>query len=911
VVQIAADKSELDRLEALILQLLAESSGDILADDNLIVTLDQSGSTTEAVSERMKGAEKTMAEIEDARREFMPVAVRASILYFVVADMGNIDPMYQWSLEYFSQLFRMRMGASTKSEDPKERVKIIIDDMTLNTYIDICRGLFEDHKLCFSLLIACNVLKSSNAISKAEWLFFLRGLEAAKAALPGDFAWPEGPKWLPENTWRGIVTLEEMTLREKNQAFMGLQQFILSDERQWQSYYDNETMYELKMPSGLASSLTPFQQLLVIRTLRENFTTFGCRAAVAAALGEDFVASPPADLVGAFNSSINTTPLIFILSAGADPTANLLKLAKDRGYEDRLHILSLGQGQGPKAEKLVTLARENGDWVCLQNCHLAASWMNALERLQETQNPEQIDPDYRLWLTSMPTPVFPVPVLQSGVKMTNEPPKGLKFNLGSTFTAILPEQYEACSKPKPFKKLLFALAFFHAVILERRKFGPIGWNIPYEWMESDLIVSMEQLRMYLESQAHIPYQTFVYLVAEVNYGGRVTDDKDVRLISAILERYFTPDILDDNYKLSSLDTYYAPTVGPLEDTRQFIRELPTDENPRVFGLHPNALITAQTNQARRFHGTIVSVQPRISGGGGGKTVEEIVNDMVIDYMDRLPKLRRTKEAHEKTYEQTPEGGIVSIGVFHSQEYERFEILLKGVLSSLKTLDKAIKGLVVMSAELEDMFNGFNAQKVPGLWVKRAYPCLKPLNSWFADFILRIEDINTWLVNGPPLSFWVPCYFFPQGFMTACLQVYARHTQIAIDTLGFSTDCTSMADVSLVVEAPETGVYIHGLFLQGCGFDFSKAKLAESQPRQLFKACPVVHLRPMEKGLLEEEKKANNDYPCPLYKTSERRGTLSTTGHSTNFVLYFNMPNAMDDANHWVRRGVCLLCMLDD
>merc|ERR1719305_755816 len=182
VVQIAADKSELDRLEALILQLLAESSGDILADDNLIVTLDQSASTTEAVTERMKGAEVTMAEIEAARAAYMPVAARASILYFVVADMGNIDPMYQWSLEYFNNLFKMRMDKSEESDDLATRVQTIIDDMTLNTYIDICRGLFEDHKLIFSMLIASNVLRHEKNVSPNEWLFFLRGFEAAKLA---------------------------------------------------------------------------------------------------------------------------------------------------------------------------------------------------------------------------------------------------------------------------------------------------------------------------------------------------------------------------------------------------------------------------------------------------------------------------------------------------------------------------------------------------------------------------------------------------------------------------------------------------------------------------------------------------------------------------------------------------------
>ena len=95
-------------------------------------------------------------------------------------------------------------------------------------------------------------------------------------------------------------------------------------------------------------------------------------------------------------------------------------------------------------------------------------------------------PEYRLWLTSMPSETFPVPVLQSGIKLTNEPPRGLKANLKRTYADVSEEDYEGCAKPREYKKMFFALAYFHAAILERRKYGAIGWNIPYEWMMADL-----------------------------------------------------------------------------------------------------------------------------------------------------------------------------------------------------------------------------------------------------------------------------------------------------------------------------------------------------------------------------------------------------------------------------------------
>jgi len=228
---------------------------------------------------------------------------------------------------------------------------------------------------------------------------------------------------------------------------------------------------------------------------------------------------------------------------------------------------------------------------------------------------------------------------------------------------------------------------------------------------------------------------------------------------------------------------------------------------------------------------------------------------------------------------------------------------------LKMLDKAVKGLVVMSAELEEMFNAFMLQAVPGLWVKKAYPCLKPLNSWYEDFLKRLYMINAWMLEGPPVTYWVPAFFFPQGFMTASLQVYARQTQIAIDTLAFRTAVTKMEDEPDVKERAESGNYIHGLYYEGCGFDKKATNMVESDPRILYVLCPVIWLKPMLKTEIAEETKL--DYKCPLYKTSERKGTLSTTGHSTNFVLWTAMPTDKEDTNHWVRRGVCLLCMLDE
>ena len=221
-------------------------------------------------------------------------------------------------------------------------------------------------------------------------------------------------------------------------------------------------------------------------------------------------------------------------------------MSRDKDFtveNSKFKYISLGQGQGPIAAEMMRQGQENGEWICLQNCHLSVSWLPELERIleQAMSESDKIHSDYRLWLTSMPSNKFPVAVLQNSIKLTNEPPRGLRANMLGTYLNVTKDEYEECHKPKAFKKLFFGLAFFHAIIQERRKFGAIGWNIPYSWMNSDLQTSKMQLKMYLEEQEQLPLETLNYMIGEVNYGGRITDDKDERCCRCILKKYMCHD----------------------------------------------------------------------------------------------------------------------------------------------------------------------------------------------------------------------------------------------------------------------------------------------------------------------------------------------------------------------------------
>ena len=177
---------------------------------------------------------------------------------------------------------------------------------------------------------------------------------------------------------------------------------------------------------------------------------------------------------------------------------------------------ALGQGQAPTAVRLIEEGVKQGSWVFLANCHLMLSWMPTLEKMIEGIIEGNPHPKYRLWLSSSPNPDFPITILQRGIKMTTEPPKGLRSNMLTLFNTIGDEQFNRCEHQASYKKLLFSLVWFHAILLERRKFKSLGFNIPYDFNESDFAICHDLIIVFLDEYPdRIPFDAMKYLIAEV------------------------------------------------------------------------------------------------------------------------------------------------------------------------------------------------------------------------------------------------------------------------------------------------------------------------------------------------------------------------------------------------------------
>jgi len=908
VVSNARMRKELQELEDTILFMLSNSQGNILDDHKLIETLATSKVKSAEIMIKVQEAEVTEKQIDESRNLYKPVAYRASILYFCIADLGTVDPMYQYSLQWFRNLFIAAIRLSAPSPDINQRIENLNNFFTYYVYTNICRSLFERHKLVFSFLLTIRILQGDNLIDPTEWLFLISGKSLTSVTLTNP-----APDWIDGRMWSEFCALSTLP------TFAGLAQSVIDNVADWRAVYDCADPHTTRLPAigdqSWSAKLNSFQRICVLRAVRADKVPDGVLNYVIEQLGTQFVEPPPFDLNACYKDSNSLSPLVFVLSKGSDPTKAFNEFAVKQKMDRKVRMLSLGQGQGPKAVKMIEEGTQKGLWVLLQNCHLFISWLTELERITENLTPDSVHKDFRLWLTSMPCADFPVSVLQSSVKMTNEPPKGLKANLRSAYYKLNNDLLNVTRKPAEYRKLLFGLSFFHAVVQERRLFGPLGWNIPYEFNDTDLDISKGQLELFLDQYEETPWKVLCFLTSYINYGGRVTDDKDLRTIDVIMKSFYNPALLNAGYAFDKDSIYYSlepEEADPHTSYIEYIETLPLVAAPSVFGMHDNAKIASANAETFSMFDICLSLQGAGGGGGaGGNTREKLIEAVAVDVNAKIQArgqfdIEGVSMLYPVVYEE-------SMNTVLLQECIRYNKLISAMEITLPQVIKALKGLVVMSNELEAIANAIALNQVPKYWASVAYPSLKPCSAWCEDLMDRLQMVQDWIENGIPPVFWVSGFYFPQAFLTGSLQNFARKHKYPIDTVSFNFFVRDENWQDLK-EKPEDGAYVRGLFLEGARWNKDIKSIDDSLPKQLYTEVPVLHLSPMK----DRPDTKGGVYRCPVYKILSRRGVLATTGHSTNFIMWIEIPSnrkdivnffGASDQEVWIKAGVAAFSSL--
>ncbi|XP_029790782.1 dynein heavy chain 14, axonemal [Suricata suricatta] len=1065
---ISLDAVALEELEETTLNILQTIQVYILDDEEIVDVLRKSKMTSSKISEHIKETEKAESEIRALRERYMPIATRGALLYFLVAGLTRLSPMYQFSLDWFRQAFAQSVAPQSKeqqqslkrentpqeticdsiagSQEPKlgndkhlleRRLQQAIDVLTRNVFKVVSLALFHQHKLCFSFRL-CTAIMQNNAggslvrddlgsLPDEEWDIFLHSdvLKNAKGVMSRprlDNAYETGRQrhlwWLSGSAWEQCVHVSH-----RLQPFALLCESLLSNVPQWSAFRTSQAAYCLmsmpfspeKAPPKEAEllnedeeihhpvnfpweKLTPFQRLILIKILQPEHLKNSVRRFVTEKMGNEYSLQTGINLRESYEGSNARTPLLLIHSHGTDLTNTLLTFAQElKGRTQPVTVISLGHGQATKAQEAILAALSSpAHWVFLQNCHLAASFMPQLCSIIESfHSPDvTVDHEFRLWLSSKSGGSFLIPVLQRSLKIAVENPHGLKSHLLQTLGysgsgEITEETFEKPDCGPWWKKLLFSLCFFNALINERKNYGILGWNSAYEFTSSDLEAAVKVLESTLRAQSSISWQKLRYLVGEVTYGGRVTDTWDRRCLNALLYKFCNPEVLKDDFSFSSDEVHWpVPKPMSLRDYIRVVQALPDDDTPGLLGLHPAAIRGSREAQGQHFMDSLLALQPGAAAHlvtSQEQNNDELVMEILADLLKRLPVSVEKEECVDtprtlKCIMSSPiwESLYKSIQgydplihcvllTFLSQEIERFDKFLLVVHESLKGLQLALKGKILLTQELEEIYESVLNTRVPMLWQKHAYKSCKPLSSWVNDLIQRVNFFNTWakiaysaihhryvrlvttwkqpvppstqlprrsddkasdFFEGFPERYWLPAFFFPQAFLTTVLQDYGRSQGIPLDALTFThrvvSDTTDIKDEFSTVhrtlnavrrafkgtDHTHIGVHVFGLFIEGARWNQEQNILDDSLPHELCHHFPDIYFLPTKLSTEQARTSDQTDaqrctFECPVYQTPERSRIL-TTGLPADFLTSVHLPTKRPPS-HWVTRRVALLC----
>jgi dynein heavy chain len=599
--------------------------------------------------------------------------------------------------------------------------------------------------------------------------------------------------------------------------------------------------------------------------------------------------------------STPSTPLYFILSPGADVVADVDKLALKYGLVKgaSYHNVSMGQGQDVIAMEKLEMGHKQGHWVILNNVHLMPRWLVELEKKLDAFGAEGSHERFRVMLTSEPSDAIPIGILNRSIKLTNEPPQGLKANLKRAFCSFTPEYINEMDTK--MRAILFGLCHFHAVMIERKKFGAKGFNMMYPFSLGDLGDSAMCLQNYMENASgKIPWEDLRYIFGEIMYGGHIVNDFD-RLLCVTYLDFFLRDELLDEMEMFPFNkdekgvTFKTPSPTTYDRYLEHIESELKGDTPIAFGLHPNAEIGFRTDQSESLLKTLLEQQPRDAGSAGpdDRSPRAMASAAMGEFVDSFGETAWDVEEIQ--------GGMEEVGPFQNVlilELKQMNVLLAAIKRTLATLKMGFDGKLTMSEAMEKLEAELALDKVPGAWAKLAWPSLRPLASWKHDLAKRVNQLNDWAASPMevPRSMWISGLFNPQSFLTAVRQQTAQRASLELDRLVIQTEVTKRGVEEL--DAPSRdGAYIHGLFMQGARFDMGLSLVEKSRPREMYCEMPVINCRAVPLDKLEEK----GVFHCPVYKTEQRGPTF----------VFMAQLKTKSPAARWVMGGVCLIMQRAD
>jgi dynein heavy chain len=862
------NKDALYNIEERILKTLSESKTDILEDEQALQILDESKILSKEIQEKQEALKDTELILKEFRSGYETIAKHSTTLYFTTFELTKINHMYQFSYNWFVETYSESIQKAEKFKELPRRRKSLMETITYELYCKISRSIFEKDKLFFSFLLCTNLLLAERKISLDEIQFFAKSWGKSEQDQPC-------PEWLPPKRWRSICNLHNLT------SYSNFTRFFLDNETKFREIYNSKNPETEPFPEPFNSS---FNKLLIISLIRPDRLYKGIHNFVAQELGTKFVNPPSFDIATSFIESHILSPLIFILKPGSDPVKSLVNFARTKHFHNKLTLMSIKNGQEEYVEASTSEGKNLGLWICLQNCHLLTNWLPFLDLKLEEVDYSNTHENFRLWLTTNECQDFPISLLERSVKITKEPPKGLRNKLINLFQddpVSCPKFYANCpGKQEAFVRLLYSLAFFHCILQERQNFGSYGWNVSYGFNKNDFFISIHELQSIVNNRLD-PLEEIVYLLEKCSYGGYVRDAMDNRLLGVIVRNYINPRVLQNN-----CDTNFVnglPTKTDHQDCINHILKLPETDDCEIFGLNENFESIKGLRESKPL---LKSIQVTFNDIIYAKVLTNPA-PLIQDLLQQLPP----EFVFNKENEKTKDGIINLITLKEKKSYNK---LIKTIRTSLTDLQEVVDGRLLMTEELEELAKSLVANQIPEIWMRKAYVNSFCLTSFVEDLIARIDYFKN-LSCSPEETIWLASFFNPKAFLTANKLLYSKKYSVLMDDVHF---CLKNNTEGLNSEG---FVLVNGLHLVGARWNEESECLDELPAKILHEALPPV-------SFVFTIDKQRNMYECPLYKSINNFHDESFSENSSNFVASVLL-NTGKCSEYWIKRGTALLCQI--
>ncbi|CAG0920502.1 unnamed protein product, partial [Notodromas monacha] len=770
-------KVSLLQMEDTVLEKLAKSKGDILSDHELLSSLTEMKASAEKISKNLTESVGLQASLEAERNTYLPLAETGANLYFVIQDLLKMNNMYRFSLGCFTELFQKALQTGDKSTgNTEQRVEGLKHSLLVLVYHYVSQSLYKKDRTMFALHLAHGM--KPEMFHNQEWEAFT-GMLVTDVKLDVAEAKATLPSWINEER-----ALAVSLLKGTFPDFFAL--LRLDDAAMWNEF-SKHPQCEIKIPSDLSKRLTAFQNLLVVQALRPDRLHSAMKLFATRGLGLKELAPPGLNLGRTAKETKPNEPILLLINAGdgADPSQEISELAKhtfgNDAVKNRFIQVAMGQGQAEIALNSLTKCSVEGGWLMLQNLHLTVAWLSDLEQalgaLQTAGT--QVHPDFKLWLTTESHPLFASNLLQISRKITYEAPAGVKRNLIRTYEGWNREMNGRLGSSVLRARSLAALAWFNAVVQERRSYIPQGWTKYYEFSSADQRCGVDILdRVLTEAQRGrrgVKWEFIHELYLNAVYGGRVESSYDLQVMASYLQDYFSDSTLTEHGtpKQSLAGTFDLPDSNEIQDYVTIFKNLPDFDKPSYFGLPANMEGVVERNTSSEVISQL-RVLMRVADSVDSFDREKWSAEL-SPVLNLWKKLNQGSDMHKaKLSPPDLANSDQPVTSFLQLEYYNAVLVVQSVHKSLAELSKVINGSLLLSSKAKRIAADLMQQETPGSWLslwdgpEEPMSYLRALASK-AQSVQRLAAKNS-LVNA---NLDLSQLLHPNMFLTALRQETAR------------------------------------------------------------------------------------------------------------------------------------------